>query len=104
MDLIAREKRIEWICRILMTINVFILIRGYISYFQAKHQLVSPLIPKNIMYQILEDGGDIIMKGILGSAVLFLAGLWFYSFRKKIIAVILFSLSIIFYKALLIIF
>jgi hypothetical protein len=83
MILIEREKRIDWICRILMTINVFILVAGYISYFQAKRQLVSPLIPKNILYQILEDGGDIIMKAIFGSAVLFLTGLWFYSFRKK---------------------
>ena len=104
MVLTEREKRIDWICRILMTINVFILVAGYISYFQAKCQLVSPLIPKNILYQILEDDEDIIIKAILGSAVLFLAGLWFYSFRKKVLAVILFSLSIIFYKALLIIF
>lgn len=99
--ILKREKQIEWACRILMTADVLVLVIGYISYFQTKQQLISPLIPKSAVYQILYDGNDVFMKASLISGSLFLTGLWFYSFKKKILAVVLFSLAIVFYKLLL---
>jgi hypothetical protein len=88
-----REKLIEWICRILMTIDIFVIIAGYLSYFQAKRQLDSPLIPKSAVIQILSDTG--IMERSTISAIPFLIGLWFYSFKLKIPAIILFGLTIV---------
>jgi hypothetical protein len=95
-----REKQMEWACRILMTVDVLIIVAAYISYFQAKQQLISPLIPKSIIYQILFDGNEVVMKISLILSIPFLAGLWFYSFKRKILAVVLFGLVVILYKVL----
>ena len=90
-----RDNQLEWACRILMTIDVFVLVAGYISIFQAQHQLVSPLIPESTVYRILADGNNVAMKASLISGGLFATGLWFYSFKKKVPAVILFGLAVI---------
>ena len=100
--ILKREKQVEWACRILITSDVLVIVAGYISYFQSKRQLMTPLIPKSTIYQILYDSNEIVMKACLLSACLFLSGLWFYSFKRKIPAVVLFSLAIISYKVLLI--
>ena len=103
-EILKRETKIEWACRVLMTVDVVVIVAGYISYFQAKNVLISPLIPKTTLYQILYDDNNIIMKASLIAGSFFLAGLWFYSFKRKIPAIVLFSLAIIFYKVLLILF
>ena len=99
-----REKQMEWACRILMTIDVFVIIAGYLSYFQTKNQLTSPLIPRSTVYQIMSDGGDVVMKISLISAIPFLAGLWFYSFKRKVPAIVLFGVTAISYKLLFLVF
>jgi hypothetical protein len=101
--ILKREKQIEWACRILMTADVFIIAAGYISYFQAEQQLISPLIPKSTVYQVLHDSNDVVMKASLISGGIFLSALWFYSFKKKIPALVLLALAAIFYKILLIV-
>ena len=35
-----REARLDWIYRVVFTINLLVVVGGYISYFQAKHQLI----------------------------------------------------------------
>ena len=99
-----RENQLEWTCRILMTIDVIVILAGYLSYFQTKQQLISPLIPKSMVYQIMSDSGDVIMKISLISAIPFMTGLWLYSFKRKIAAVVLFGVTAILYKILLLIF
>jgi hypothetical protein len=99
-EISKREKQIAWVCRILMTVDVLVIAAGYISFFQAQRQLMSPLIPKSTVYQILDDSYT--MKMSLISAGLFIIGLWFYSFNKKIIAIAFFSIIIILSQILLI--
>jgi hypothetical protein len=99
-----KEKQLEWACRILMTIDVIVIVAGYLSYFQTKQQLISPLIPKSTVYQILSDAGDVIMKISLILAIPFVAGLWFYSFNRKIPAIVLFGLTAFLYKLLFFLF
>ena len=55
MPAVNRDKQREWTCRILMTIDVIVIIAGYLSYFQTRYQLVSPLIPGSAIYQIMSD-------------------------------------------------
>jgi len=99
--MLENEKYIEWICRVLMTLDLFTVTAGYISYFKAKHQLASPLIPITLVSKVLFDNNFIYMRASLICGGLFLAGLWFYTFKKKIPAIVLFILAIIFYKLFL---
>jgi hypothetical protein len=100
-EISKKENQLQWICRILISINVLLIIGGYISFFQTKHQLDSPLIPRSTVYQIFADTDNMIMKASIISAGIFLAGFWFYSFNKKKTAIILFSACIISFKLLL---
>lgn len=84
-----------------MTIDILVILGGYLSYFQAKRQLDSPLIPKHTAYQIFSDGGDIIMKASIVAAIIFLLGLCLYTFNKKMLALILFIVVPICFKLLL---
>ena len=93
--------RLVWICRILMTLDVIIICAGYVSWFQAKQQLVSPLIPRSTIYSILADSGENSFKISLLAAVVFLAGLWFYSFKKIRAAIVLFTAVVVIYGLLL---
>ena len=99
-EITKRQNRIEWACRILMTADVFVLLWSYFNYYLVKWQLVSPLIPKSTIYQILFDDYDTTMKAVITAGLIFIAGLWFYSFNKKVIALILFSLTIVVFKIL----
>ena len=94
------EKALDWICRGLMTLNIFAICETYISYFQVTQQLVSPLIPKSTVSEILYDTYNLTARAALISGVLFLTGLWFYSFKRKIVSIVLFGLSLILYKAM----
>jgi len=91
---------IEWACRILITVNVFVIVMGYISYFQTSYQLISPLIPHDTIHQI-SDGH---MKASLVSSSFFLIGLWLYFFKKKNPAIVFFSLTIVSYQTFLMVF
>jgi len=91
-----KGNRLEWICRILMTIDVIVIISGYLSYFQTRHQLVSPLIPKSAIYEIMSDSH--VMEASVISAILFLGGLWFYFFQKTLVAIAFFAGAILAFK------
>jgi hypothetical protein len=99
-EISKRENQLQWICRILITINVLLICGGYISFFQMKYQLDTPLIPKSTVYQIFAESNGIIMKASIISAAILLTGLWFYSFKKLAIAACLFGASIICFKIL----
>ena len=94
------EKVLDWICRGLMTLNIFAICGTYISYFQVKQQLVSPLIPQSTIAEILFDTYNLTARAALVCGALFLIGLWFYSFKRKIVSIILFGLSVVLYKAM----
>jgi hypothetical protein len=74
--------------------DVFAICANYVSTLQTKHQLVSPLIPKNLVAQVVYDAYDLHTSASLICAGLFLTGLWFYSFRKKASAAVLFFLAL----------
>lgn len=100
-EIIKRENQLDWACRILITLDLVVILGGYFSYFQTRYQLVSPLIPQSTIDQIISDNVSIIMKASIVAAVIFLAGLWFYSFGKKSIALFLFLSSPVCFKLLL---
>lgn len=93
--ILKTERKIDWICRVLMTLDVFAICKIYISTLQVKHQLISPLIPKSLISQVLYDTYDIYTTAGLICGSFFLVGLWLYSFKKKIAATILFTLAFI---------
>jgi len=94
-EMSKRERSLEWACRLLMTADVIVIISGYLSWFQAKRQLVTPLIPRSTIYEIFSDGGDTHFKISILASLIFLSGLWLYSFKKKVPAIILFSATIV---------
>jgi hypothetical protein len=79
----------EWTCRILITLDLYLIAQGYASFFLAKHQLVSPLIPQSLLYDI----SAIEMKESLATTIGLAIGLWFYFYKKKIAAIVIFSLA-----------
>ncbi len=91
----------NWICRILFTLDIISLLSGYIGLIQARHQLVSPLIPESLVTRIMTDSR--LHESSIGAGVLLLAGLWFYSFNQKKTASILFILSILVHRMLILI-
>lgn len=93
-EISKREKQLEWLCRLLMTADVIVIISGYFSWFHAKRQLISPLIPRSTVFEIFSDAGDLHFNISIIAGFIFLAGLWLYSFKKKIAAIILFSAAI----------
>lgn len=103
-EISKREKQLDWACRILITVDIFVIVAGYFDFFQTQRQLVTPLIPRDTVYKILILTNNSIMKASLFSAGLFLAGLWLYSFKKKIPAIILFVLAALSFKLLPVLF
>jgi hypothetical protein len=100
-EISKKEKQLDWACRILMTTDVLFMLAGYLSFFQTKHQLVSPLIPTETVYRIFVDGGDEIMKASIIAAIIFLAGCWLYTFRLKKLSLLLFIISPVCFKLFL---
>ncbi len=100
-ELSKREKRLDWACRILMTFDLLVILAGYLSYFQAERQLVSPLIPKDMAIKIFSDSGDVIMKACIAAGIIFLSGLWLYTFKKKTLALILLICAPVCFKLLI---
>jgi hypothetical protein len=85
----------DWICRILFSIDVLLLISGYISFIQARKQLVSPLIPDSIVAQLMADSR--FSESSILAGIILLAGLWFYSFNRMKAAAVLFGTAILVY-------
>src|SRR5262245_20423059 len=92
------ENQLEWICRILVTFDFLLILSGYLFYIQTRRQLISPPIPKSLTDQILND--SYVVETCLIAAIPFLAGLWFYFFKKKITAIVFLSLTILISKVL----
>ncbi len=91
MTATKKEKRIDWVCRILITLQLILVIRGYIVFLQAKYQLVSPLIPQSIV-------SDISYPYITASLVaggFMLITLWLYFLDKKIAAICIGGISLL---------
>ena len=87
----TRDKRIEWACRILLTLQLVFVIRGYIVFLQADFQLVSPLIPQSIIYDISRP--YVITSLISGGFML--VALWLYFINKKLAAAIVLGISLL---------
>jgi len=91
------EKRIDWICRILMTLDIVVILSGYINWFQTRKQLVTPLIPRSTVYDIFSDSSDAYFTSSMIAAMVFLPGLWLYSFKKKKQALLFFIAPLLFF-------
>jgi hypothetical protein len=81
----------EVICRVLFTLNTLMLAGSLLIYIQTQYQLVSPLIPRNIIDQIAGP----YLQGALPVAILLLPGLWFYFYRKLTVVIVLQALSLL---------
>jgi hypothetical protein len=97
-EIIKKDISLNWVCRILFSIDILLLISGNLSYIQTRKQLVSPLIPDSLVTTIIKDSR--FYESSIGAGVFLLAGLWFYSFNRKKTAVILFGTAILVYKLL----
>ncbi len=97
-EIIKKDITLDWVCRILFSIDILLLISGSLGYIQARKQLVSPLIPDSVVTSIITDSR--FYESSIGAGVILLAGLWFYSFNRKKTAVILFGTAILVYKLL----
>ena len=97
-EIIKKDISLNWVCRILFSIDILLLISGSLGYIQARKQLVSPLIPDSVVTSIITDSR--FYESSIGAGVFLLAGLWFYSFNRKKTAVILFGTAILVYKLL----
>jgi hypothetical protein len=91
------EKQLDWACRIFIVADLFIVLAGYIFYFQSKWQLTSPLIPKDTVIHILYDGVDATLKVSMIAGLIFLPGLVLYTFSLKKLSLLLFITVPIFY-------
>ena len=76
--------KLEWPCRILLVLNCIVALLGYVDFFQAQYQLVSPIIPSSTYFLIIKQQ----MFNSLVTGILFLIALIFYFFQKRIMAII----------------
>jgi hypothetical protein len=100
MSFEKREKLTEWTCWLLLTVHFWFCASGYITYFQTKNQLTTPLIPESTILVISEPSFFSALS-ICGS---FIISLWLYFFRKRIAVIILSAISIVAYEVLLVYF
>ena len=87
------DRAIEWVCRILFSVVILMLISGYLSALQTRAQLVSQLIPRNTVENIIADSR--FYESSIGAGLFLLAGFWFYSFGKKKGAIVLLGAAIL---------
>lgn len=80
-----QDKAAEWLCRILFSIVILLLVSGYLSALQTRYQLISPLIPAGTVNAIISDSR--IHESSIGAGIFLLAGFWVYSFGKKKVAI-----------------
>ena len=89
--------KLEWPCRILLLLNGILALSGYVGFFQANHQLISPIIPSSTVFLIIKQQ----MFNSLVTGCLFLIALIFHFFQKRIVAIVISSFSIFAYYYLL---
>ena len=87
-----KEKTIEIACRILISLQLVLVIRGYIAFLQTKYQLVSPLIPESAIYEI---SYTYVMTSLIAS-VCMIVTLWLYFLKRKIPVIIIAAISLLF--------
>jgi hypothetical protein len=85
-EISKKRNWVDWLFRILAALDLFLIINGYIAYYRVQRQLISPLIPKDTVNQVYYTIYEPVIKAGIITAILFLAGLLFYSFDKKTIA------------------
>ena len=87
-----KDKTIEIVSRILISLQLTLVIRGYIALFQTKYQLVSPLIPQNVIYEV---SNPYIFTSLIASGFM-LVTLWLYFLKKKIAVIVIAAISLLF--------
>jgi len=90
------ESKFEWGCRIMLTVCFFRVLSGYIVFIQTYYQLVSPLIPNSVTYEISQA----YMTASLFAGLVFLIALWFYFFKKRVLSLVTGGLSLLIYELL----
>src|SRR5258705_1737948 len=95
-----KEKTIEIACRMLISLQLILVIRGYIALLQTKYQLVSPLIPESILYDI---SYPYLMASLISAGMMLLT-LWLYFTNKKIMTIIFASASLILHQTWILLF
>lgn len=83
MTVTKKEKRIDWVCRILITLQFILVIRGYVALLQTKYQLDSPLIPQSLVYEISYPN---LITSLIASGFM-LVTIWLYFLNKRIAAI-----------------
>jgi hypothetical protein len=89
-DLFKKEKTIEIVCRILISLQLILVIRGYIVFLQTKHQLVSRLFLK----ASLRVSYPYVITSLIVSGCLLIT-LWLYFLKKKIAVIIIATISLL---------
>jgi hypothetical protein len=87
-----KDKTIEIVSRILITLQLILVIRGYIELLQTKYQLVSPLIPQSVVYEV---SYPYIITSLIASGCM-LVTLWLYFLKKKIAVIVIAAISLLF--------
>jgi ACR3 family arsenite efflux pump ArsB len=94
-----KQHQIESAHRILITINLYFVVSGYLAHYQTKYQLISPLIPESITDTIIADSNN--FEASISTAIFLLIGILFYSFNKKLIGLILMGISLIIHQVII---
>jgi hypothetical protein len=84
---------LDKVSKILLLVNSFISILGYVAFLQTEHQLVSPLIPSSMILEISKHS----IIASFPSSVLLVISLFFYLIDKKIFSLVISSLALISY-------
>ena len=95
-----KEKRIDWICRILITIQLILVITGYISLLQTKYQLESPLIPQSLVYEISYPN---LIASLITSGFMIMT-LWLYFLNKRVLTIWVAASSLLLYEIWVVLF
>ena len=88
-----KENWLNWACRLVIVFDVYLIISGYLAWYQVKRQLISPLIPRETIDQIIGDSQ--FFEASITAAIFFLAGILCYTFNKKIMALVCLGLAAI---------
>ena len=90
-----KEKIIEIVCRILISLQLLLVIRGYIAFLQTKNQLVSPLIPESAIYDV---SYTYVITSLIASGFM-LVTLWLYFLKKKTAVIVIGAVSLLLSEA-----
>jgi len=91
-----KEKWLNWVFRAFVLLDLYLIVSGYIAWYQTRYQLVSPLIPKQTINQIIADSQ--FFEASIVTAAFFLVGVVSYTFNKKTAALVFLCLGAIAYE------